>query len=115
MNAITGPRTCLNLYRGKHSGVDRWLYAIGRPDGITKVGISGCPRSRILAHWRQNDGIAWVHVFAGIRGERHALQAERRVLDALARVATRIRKTEEFRNLSREAALEVARREWRAA
>lgn len=90
--------------RGAH---EQWLYAMGCTDGTTKIGVSSNPAARILSHWVNSaGGITWVHVFRKLR---HAYPVERRACVIAAGLGERIRRTERFRNLSRDDALASVR------
>lgn len=90
-------------------GDGTWLYALGYKDGRTKIGISNRPRSRLTQHWVACDGsIDWVHLFAPLPRSQ-CEWAERDALRRASEVGSRIRRTEVFRNLSREATLRCVR------
>lgn len=92
-------------------GAGRYLYAIGFADGRTKIGIAWRPRERMFCHWISSDGaITWAHLFAPIRDGQLVEQVERAALREAAAVGRRIRRTEVFRDLPRDAAIAAVRR-----
>lgn len=89
-----------------------WIYALGRDDGVVKIGITQTPRSRVMTHRNvlRKSGVAltWYHFFTPLGREAHA--CERAVKRALAAVGEQIFKTEEFRGITKELAISVVRR-----
>lgn len=103
-------RKVLTLFpRGSHNKKVYWLYAIGFVGGITKIGRSSHPRSRLGQHWsKANGAVEWLHLFG--RGSSHwSCIAEDRACDLAAQKAERVLKTEWFRGLTRADAIGAGR------
>lgn len=89
---------------------NRWrggfLYLIGLADGAVKVGRSGNLVKRMEHHRRTfGDAIAWTHIFP----QEGCGAAEIKVIAAFAQIAERVGKTEVFRGIGKQQAVEVAR------
>jgi hypothetical protein len=82
-----------------------WLYAIGRANGLTKIGITFRPRTRIADH----GDVEWVHLFSSFSDRRSALHAERMSVQAAAAVARRIGRSETFEGLPRDVVISIVR------
>jgi len=86
-----------------------FVYLIGWKDGRVKVGMTKNPRWRIETHMRASE-YAWFHFFAPMN-PREAYSMERRALEKLGEIGTRVRKTETFLGLDR-SVIAVIRDEW---
>ena len=98
---------CLGMLpRGLSGG--RWLYAIGIPGGLTKIGVTGKPRERALHHWKSHGGLEWFHLSAQIN-RRQAVVAEKQACRLAESHGMRLGDTEQFIGLAKSAALDCIR------
>lgn len=114
--APNGSRNVLKLFpKGAHKGKVYWLYAMGFKGGVTKIGRTCHPRSRLAQHWSKSNGaVEWVHLFAS--GTHYSSYlAESRACDLAGKKAERVLKTEWFRGLSRTDALSAVREAYASA
>lgn len=100
-------RACVRLFPSHGQGLT-WLYAVRFADGVTKIGVSANPRSRMLHHWA-GKRVEWMHLFGCQPNRAAAMCVERDAIRRCALVGQRIGQTEQFLWMSRDETLACVR------
>lgn len=86
---------CFEIFPNHRAG-RHFIYAIGFVGGVVKIGQSRDPRARLLQHARSVGGeVVWAHVFEG-GSHGYANSGEHAAVEGLAKVCSRINKSEWF-------------------
>lgn len=87
----------------------RWIYLVGKKDGAIKVGRTETPQARLMTHRRDmREQFSWCHLFSPLKRDM-AVTVEYRAKSRFAEMGRRVRKTEVFYDIGKEAAIAAVR------
>lgn len=106
----------IRLFPEGEKGGPCWLYAIGLPNGATKIGRTSRPKQRFEALCQEHGGgrAQWVHLGAKVDYQT-AVRAEFIALSRASCVSQRVPRRELFDRLTRQKAIECLRHGLRVA